>query len=294
MECPSCHRKMDDKEPIHRVSFSWWHHSSVIRLICRACAVSSGGEWRKWRSPRTCEGCGRPVIHDINRRPPEHVICSQRCHRVVRAAVTRVQRKRQSRRCVCGIEFKPTRGNARYCTAACKQRAYRRRLAAIGGEQSGAGRFAAGRLKLAEIGPQLGAIAAARSVPAPAPSAPDRAADGRAGGTTRSTSRRGPRASSTSACPSSRCTSRRAAADTWPTCWAVAGGWVRRGRSLAPRPWHEHQHKGDADEHRQAEDGLQGTEVQDDRGDEPLGDCRNGGHEKANDPDYPTSPASPF
>ena len=54
--------------------------------------------------------------------------------------------------------------------------------------------------------------AAARSAPAPAPSAPDRAADGRADGTTRSTSRRARRASSTSACPSSRCTMRRAAA----------------------------------------------------------------------------------
>ena len=56
--------------------------------------------------------------------------------------------------------------------------------------------------------------AAARSAPAPAPIAPARASDGRADGTTRSTSRRARRASSTSACPSSRCTTRRAAADT--------------------------------------------------------------------------------
>ena len=63
--------------------------------------------------------------------------------------------------------------------------------------------------------------AAARPSPAPAPSAPDRAADGRADGTSRSTSRRARRALSTNACPSSRCTSRRAAADTSPTCWAA-------------------------------------------------------------------------
>ena len=71
-----------------------------------------------------------------------------------------------------------------------------------------------------------------RSARAPAPSAPDRAADGRADGTTRSTSRRARRASSTSACPSSRCTMRRAAADSPPTCSERVGGWGRLVCSL--------------------------------------------------------------
>lgn len=96
MRCPSwsCRRELADSEPIHRVSLSWFHHHTVIRLVCRLCAVRIVGADREWREPIACEGCGRPVIHDRNRRPPQHVICGEECRRTVRAALAHERKGR--------------------------------------------------------------------------------------------------------------------------------------------------------------------------------------------------------
>jgi hypothetical protein len=125
---------MTDSEPIHRVSLSRQQTSRAIRLVCDVCATGIGSH-AKW-SPMTCEGCGRPVIHDTNRQPPRAVICGEPCRRIVRAANARA-RRRVPRACsICGVEFKPNRGDARYCSPACKQRAYRQRLVAAPPEPS--------------------------------------------------------------------------------------------------------------------------------------------------------------
>ena len=136
MQCPSCHRDLTDSEPVHlvhRVSLSWQQTCSVTRLVCRACAAQIG-KYCEWQTPRTCEGCGRVVVHDTRRSAPEHAICGEACRRSVRASLARErrQRRRRPRVCLCGIKFKPQRSDAVFCSSTCRQRAYRQRLAATG------------------------------------------------------------------------------------------------------------------------------------------------------------------
>jgi hypothetical protein len=61
------------------------------------------------------------------------VSCCERCERQVRVVKARERRHaaRPARACEnedCGKVFEPTRTDARFCSVACKQRAYRRRV----------------------------------------------------------------------------------------------------------------------------------------------------------------------
>jgi hypothetical protein len=98
--CPACARKAD-----HPYGYGW--HSDSGR----------------------CEGCGRKVIEPSRwtwggRRI---VACSERC----RERARRLRPQPAARKCdSCGKSFKPSRVDARYCSSACRQKAYRRRLPA--------------------------------------------------------------------------------------------------------------------------------------------------------------------
>jgi hypothetical protein len=120
---------LPDHEPIHRVSLSWVNHNSVIRLVCRACAVRIGGQYKTWRELIACQGCGRTVIHDINRQPPRYVICGEQCRRTVRATLAREKRGQPSERhCqTCGGVLASQRADVRHCSSPCRQKAYRQR-----------------------------------------------------------------------------------------------------------------------------------------------------------------------
>jgi hypothetical protein len=99
--------------------------SRVIGLVCGVCATGIGSH-TQW-PPIACEDCGRPVIHDTNRTSRHHLWRAVPTHRQG-CRCTRPT----SRACsICGVEFKPKRGHARYCSPACKQRAYRQRLVAL-------------------------------------------------------------------------------------------------------------------------------------------------------------------
>ncbi|OKO83156.1 hypothetical protein AC629_22920 [Bradyrhizobium sp. NAS80.1] len=72
----------------------------------------------------TCKGCGQRMR--LNEAFGRKIIaCSDRC-----AQRERRQRHRQRSRavCICGIRFVPKRRDAKFCSAACKQKAYRRVL----------------------------------------------------------------------------------------------------------------------------------------------------------------------
>jgi hypothetical protein len=88
MQCPSCRLDLTDDAPIHRVSLLWRHTYWVVRHVCGDCA-SHLGKSHRWHSPMSCEGCGRPMIHDTDCRPPLHVICGEACNRAIKAAVAR-------------------------------------------------------------------------------------------------------------------------------------------------------------------------------------------------------------
>ncbi len=81
---------------------------------------------------RPCETCGRDVVFsadDVEHRYRKHVFCCERC-RWTYYNTARNQRTAQARQkvCeVCGEEFTAKRRDAKTCSPACKQKAYRQR-----------------------------------------------------------------------------------------------------------------------------------------------------------------------
>jgi len=88
-------------------------------------AIKAGRTWRDYQ--HWCDYCGRPFLGELARR-----WCSAACGEAGRAA--RRDRRRPplpERRCDdCGELLAGGRSDARYCSSACRQRAYRRRQAA--------------------------------------------------------------------------------------------------------------------------------------------------------------------
>jgi hypothetical protein len=90
-----------------------------IAPVCAAC-VKPAEEAAADLVERACEGCGL-----VLRSRSVVTTCSNRC--TVRARRARRRNSRPKHDCiVCGLSFKPKR-NSGYCSAACKQKAYRQR-----------------------------------------------------------------------------------------------------------------------------------------------------------------------
>ena len=93
--------------------------------LCRQCATPE--EVAHADAARTCPGCGIPMR--LNSRTASTtrwvMTCSTRCYQRAWRASRRV--KRIVRCEICWSEFQPVHADARYCSAACKQRAYRQR-----------------------------------------------------------------------------------------------------------------------------------------------------------------------
>ncbi len=100
--------------------------------MCDSCRYKAkdGGFDSIWAEPEPCEACGRPV-RNLRKRPARrrYITCSERCRR-------RVQKARESdfralaRLKVCATcrdPFEGSRSDARYCSPACRQKAYRQR-----------------------------------------------------------------------------------------------------------------------------------------------------------------------
>jgi hypothetical protein len=130
-------------------------HSPDPAPYCRMCHPKA------WREPRPCQGCGRIVMNHISVRPgyrrsriseayrweyepgrydreagkiidTSRVFCSDRCRRSTFAqerAQARAEREPIDCR-ACGERLDARRRDARFCSPACRQRAYRLRVAA--------------------------------------------------------------------------------------------------------------------------------------------------------------------
>jgi len=122
-------------EPIGEVAYVRYAHSGSGRAErpvpwCEPCATAPVDPMLRrpeprYRAPRACEACGRTVrySHTIRRST---VVCSDRCLRAVYRRGSRPESKPID--CaVCGERIDSRRRGARYCTAACRQQAYRRR-----------------------------------------------------------------------------------------------------------------------------------------------------------------------
>jgi hypothetical protein len=124
--CGGCERDLAVDEPVWRV---WWNRRG-LRSICQACRRCYGWGRRYVWSSGPCEGCGR-IVNEARWRPRR--FCSRICEDGYYAEQRRARRAeaRAGRRCdVCAELLDAGRADARYCSSACRQKAYRRRRAA--------------------------------------------------------------------------------------------------------------------------------------------------------------------
>jgi hypothetical protein len=72
-----------------------------------------------------CEICGQSFTGNRRRRTCSKLSCQRALHTMNARSL-----RPQPRVCIiCGVEFMSARGDARYCSSPCRQRAYRQRLA---------------------------------------------------------------------------------------------------------------------------------------------------------------------
>jgi hypothetical protein len=127
--CAKCGRALAPGEPVwrfrmtHYALFGWSH---TVAPLCEQC---KGGRW--YRGAKECEGCGRPVHNQMDRVQRGRTLCSSACRIKAVSAAARSYRRhaRGTKVCdSCAETFEPSRTDARFCSIACKQRAYRKRV----------------------------------------------------------------------------------------------------------------------------------------------------------------------
>src|SRR4051812_9593253 len=102
-----------------------------MRPLCRECAA--GLLSRRFVSEADCGECNRPIVYEVRHFHRKHVFCCEDHSRDFynhrsnkrRKAVSALLRKKTC--AVCGEEFAATRRDAKACSSACKQKAYRQR-----------------------------------------------------------------------------------------------------------------------------------------------------------------------
>ena len=141
--CVKCSRALTLQEPIWRGyaalgygPFGRW--SRTVAPYCEQCAST----WRGFAPGKPCEHCGRTVHNKSTHRRRSRTFCGERCEE--QAASTSARQKRAEARTprpcqCCGETFEPARADLVYCSPACRQQAYRRRVTAA--ECLGGGMF---------------------------------------------------------------------------------------------------------------------------------------------------------
>jgi len=144
----------DCGDPIDGVAYATLHHRFDMRRndwrrFCEACLLARRQTaWdvrRRWAlqdgepdpgdldprplpKPRPCAVCARRVAYDYWWKYQDRItfICSSACNDAWRNLRRRVTHE-PCTCAVCSATFTPTRRDARYCSDACRQRAYRAR-----------------------------------------------------------------------------------------------------------------------------------------------------------------------
>lgn len=122
--CPRCGKDQTPDAPVWRRTDS----HNRLWLICGECAPRMV-DTAKYLLPMPCEMCGRPV-HDYRSR--DVVTCSQVCASGLKKRIAAEKRaeSRGERYCErCHNRIAAERGDARYCSNACRQATYRQRKA---------------------------------------------------------------------------------------------------------------------------------------------------------------------
>jgi hypothetical protein len=126
--CSLCDKGLAPSDTVWWDKLSW---ENVFGPVCEDCA-SPADDYRL-HIERECVGCGRKVVDVVGRwwlRRRTRPTCSRRCYWTyqssVRAERHAGQRERSCRG--CGTLFTPPRSDGKYCSAACRQKAYRQRV----------------------------------------------------------------------------------------------------------------------------------------------------------------------
>ncbi len=140
--CGKCGRDLRPGEPVY-VSCVWAGYSVFVGAftrryapVCEGCAPRSmkraGDPYGFTRYvAESCDTCGRLVTFEATGRDRyrRHVFCSGRCRwTYYNTARNERNARRREKDCeVCGVRFTAQRQDAKTCSAACKQKAYRQR-----------------------------------------------------------------------------------------------------------------------------------------------------------------------
>jgi hypothetical protein len=123
MQCQICSKLLAAGAPIYRLPLPNSSGRIGVACVCSGCVSGAPFKGRQWQEPVPCDHCARPVISF--RKVPRHV-CGPECWQAIRNTQGR---RRGGQWCrTCGQTFSPKRIDALFCSAACRQRAYRRRL----------------------------------------------------------------------------------------------------------------------------------------------------------------------
>ena len=133
--CARCDTRLDD---IIYLGETYPHRLIPLCGDCFAPPGATGYDERIGSEPFPCENCGRLVVRQVSwsdltpmyttQRIAPH--CCLRCQGAANARKRRARRRavRPARKCeTCAMDFVPTRTDARHCSNACRQKAYRRR-----------------------------------------------------------------------------------------------------------------------------------------------------------------------
>ena len=132
MKCGQCKRQLTAAEPVFRLFIDLRVNWQMVCSSCEAAASKACVFAPLWDLLRCCSQCSRPVYMDSPPRKAIHFVCSPACRQAAHKASYRCTHPRSpvvERQCICGAAFRPKQRNeAKFCSAACKQRAYRARL----------------------------------------------------------------------------------------------------------------------------------------------------------------------
>jgi hypothetical protein len=136
--CERCEAEIGPDKPLWRV----WNRVPTVPYRGRWCLLTycapCGSEWqerltfdRRYLLESVCEECGRPVVFGLV-LPHRRFFCSRSCANKhyarphnARRAEQRAAQRANSTCAQCGHAFNPSRSDARYCSPACRQTAYR-------------------------------------------------------------------------------------------------------------------------------------------------------------------------
>ena len=151
--CQKCDRDLEAGEPAYRMRryvgnglLGGWRFA--MQTMCRTCAdipwppapslrqLLRGPQGPYVLSEWECAQCQRPLYLPRDRTWRRHPFCSGGCAREFYAAAQRNKRAErrpsgQRRNCAtCGAPVTTGRADSRFCSSACRQKAYRKRVTA--------------------------------------------------------------------------------------------------------------------------------------------------------------------